>query len=584
MREAVGIPPVIQGHVIRKMRRIAPTFVAAVLAIAYLIVDPTGADLPAQLFRAKLFGVEGFGIWNNWWYAGHNVTGYSVLFPALAWLTSPQLVAALASVGTAAAFEAIAHDSFGEDAWLGATWLGAATVTELLSGRLTFAFGLCGAMLTALALVRRRSGLALLVALLTALASPVAALFAALAGATAIFVPGMRRTGAGVILAALVPVLALAIVFPEGGSQPFAFSTLWPLLVAGAFLVGATYGADSTQRGGGRGAVRGDGRIDSAINRTTVITVATILYAAGCLLAYGLSTPVGSNAARLGELVAGPLAALLLVSRRAYRPAITTMVLAISAVPLTYIQVREAIGDLQHGWRAPYDGAAYYRPLIGFLGSQPGAREHSWRIEVPFTQGHWEADRLAPEFALARGWERQLDIADDSLFYGAKLDASSYRSWLSRLAVRYVAVAAPSSPASSPTSSSKVEVKMQVDAPADYSARAELRLIGSGLPYLKRVATLKNWIVYEVADPTPIVTGAAEQTGMGANWLKLTFTRPGSALIRVRFSPYWKLSGVRGCVAPAGDFTRISAMTAGRASLTIAFALGRIGARSRRCD
>src|SRR5271156_6566908 len=117
------------------MRRLAPPVLAAALAVAYLIVAPTGADLPAQLLRVKLFGAEGFGVWNNWWYGGHNVTGYSVLFPPLASLLTPQLLAALASVGTAAAFEALAHDSFGDDAWLGATWFGAATVTELLSGR-----------------------------------------------------------------------------------------------------------------------------------------------------------------------------------------------------------------------------------------------------------------------------------------------------------------------------------------------------------------------------------------------------------------------------------------------------------------
>jgi hypothetical protein len=546
------------------MRRIAPTFVAAVLAISYLIVDPTGADLPAQLFRAKLFGVEGFGIWNNWWYGGHNVTSYSVLFPPLAWLTSPQLIAALASVGTAATFEALAHDSFGEDAWLGATWLGAATVTELLSGRLTFAFGLCGATLTALALARRHPGLALLAAFLTALASPAAALFAALAGASAIAVPGNRRAGLGVILAALVPVLALAFAFPEGGSQPFAFSTLWPLLLAAAALIGAT------QWGGGGGHARShDG--EAASTSATVITTATILYVVGCLLAYAISTPVGSNASRLGELCAGPLAALLLVPRRAY------LCLAIAVVPLTYIQVRDAIGDLQHGWRAPYDSAAYYRPLLRFLDSRPGARAHAWRVEVPFTQGHWETARLAPEFALARGWERQLDIADDSLFYYGRLDAASYLAWLRRLAVRYVAVAA-----SSPPSSGKAAA--YADAPADYSAKGELELIASGLPYLRPVAKLTHWSVYEVVGTAPIVSGAAEQTGMGANWLKLNFTRPGSALIRVRFSPYWKLSGVQGCVAPAGDFTRVTARNPGRASLTIAFAPGRIRADSPRCD
>ena len=35
------------------MRRVAPTVLAAALALAYLIVAPTGADLPAQLLRVK---------------------------------------------------------------------------------------------------------------------------------------------------------------------------------------------------------------------------------------------------------------------------------------------------------------------------------------------------------------------------------------------------------------------------------------------------------------------------------------------------------------------------------------------------
>ena len=35
------------------------------------------------------------------------------------------------------------------------------------------------------------------------------------------------RAGAAVIAAALIPVLALALTFPEGGTEPFAFSSLW---------------------------------------------------------------------------------------------------------------------------------------------------------------------------------------------------------------------------------------------------------------------------------------------------------------------------------------------------------------------
>jgi hypothetical protein len=524
------------------MRRVAPTALAAGLAIAYLILAPTGADLPAQLLRVKLFGAEGFGIWNNWWYGGHDVTAYSVLFPPLARLLTPQLLAALASIGTAAAFEALAHDVFGADAWIGASWFGVATVTELLSGRLTFAFGLCGTALVALVLERRRVGglIPTALALLTALASPVAALFAALAGAT-FALGGLQRRfwrdiarGIAVVSAAILPLGVLAIAFPQSGYQPFTFGTLWPLLVIGAGLVV---------------------EICSHPPGHNTLVVAVVLYVLGCVAAYALHTPVGSNAARLGELAAGPLAALLLVPRRAW------LLLAVAAVPLTYIQVHDAVTDLEHGEAA--NTAGYYRALIHFLETQPGAAQHTWRVEVPFTAGHWEAYRLAPEIPLARGWERQLDIADDGLFYDRRLSAGSYDAWLHRLAVRYVAVA---------------------DAPADYAARGELELIRRGLAYLRLVARLRHWRVYAVARPSPIATGAGRLISMGPNSLTLAFAHPGRVHVRVRWSPYWRLAGVRGCVAPWGQFTLIEARGSGRARLGMSFSLARIDSSAPRCN
>jgi hypothetical protein len=375
-------------------------------------------------------------------------------------------------------------------------------------------------------------------ALLTALASPVAALFAALAGATVLLTGPRRRTGALTVVAALLPVVALAITFPQGGTQPFALSTLWPILLLAALLL----------------ALAGD---------SPALRAATLLYALGCLAAFAIPTPVGSNAVRLGELVGGPLAALLLLggARRRWRRPL--LALAIAAVPLTYLQLHDAVSDLQHGSQAPSDSSAYYRPLIGFLQAQPGAGAHAWRVEVPFTQGHWEADRLAPLFPLARGWQRQLDIAENPLFYDNRLNAGSYERWLHQLAVRYVAVA---------------------DAPPDYSARDELELIRHGLSYLQPVKRLRHWLVYKVTDATAIVSGAATLSSMGVQDLVLDVRHAGVAYIRVRWSPYWQLSGVSGCVAPWGAFTLIRARSSGTARLQIGFSLARIGARSARCD
>ena len=544
MRDAVGSSAFTNAHVIR---RLAPTLVAAIFAAAYLIIAPPAADLPAQLLRVRLFSAEGFGIWNNWWYGGHYLLGYSVLFPSLGWLLGPRLLAAIASVGTAAALGALARDVYGDDAWPGAAWLGAATVTELLSGRLTFAVGLCGAALTALLLERRRPRWAAVLALLTALTSPVAAVFAALAAAAHALGSPLGALGASAAAPphgvpkprifsgiagdiAAIPVLILplgilALAFPGGGHQPFAFGTLWPLLAAGAFVI--------------------------LLRPGPLIGAGTVLYLAGCLFAYLVATPLGSNAARLGELVAGPLVALLLVPRRAW------LLLALAAPPLAYLQVHNAVTDIAHGSQAA--GDSYYRPLLRFLHRQPGV----WRVEVPFTAGHWESYWLAPQVALARGWERQTDIADNPLFYDHRLTAAGYDAWLHRLAVRYVAVA---------------------DATPDYSARAELRLIARGLPYLTPVRHLPHWTLYAVAQPTPLATGAGTVSKLGPQSLTLTVARPGRILVRVRWSPYWRLSGVPGCVAPAGALTRVAARASGRAQLQMTFALTRIGSRAARCD
>ena len=58
--------------------------------------------------------------------------------------------------------------------------------------------------------------------------------------------------------------------------------------------------------------------------------------------------------------------------------------------------------------------ADYYEPLLGFL-DDVGAEDG--RIEVVPTARHWEAAYVAATFPIARGWERQLDIRFNALFY-----------------------------------------------------------------------------------------------------------------------------------------------------------------------
>ena len=141
----------------------------------YLVAEPRPGDLAAHVFRAELFGREGFTLWNGHWYGGHHTPAYSVLSPPLSWLLGPRLLLVASCVACAVLFERLAREHFGpERAWAGALWLGVGTVTLLATSRLPFALGTAFGLGALLALARDRPRAAAALALLSPLASPVA--------------------------------------------------------------------------------------------------------------------------------------------------------------------------------------------------------------------------------------------------------------------------------------------------------------------------------------------------------------------------------------------------------------------------
>jgi hypothetical protein len=536
----------------------APTLVAAVLAGVYVIMSPSSVDLAAHLFRAEMFRQQGFAVWNDYWYSGNAVLGYSVLFPAVSATLTPQLAAALATTGTATVFTVLARRHFGERGWVGAMLFGAATAADLYSGRLACAFGALPALGAILALDSEQPALACTLALLSALCSPVAALFAALV-ATGYAIGGVSEAhraetldpsgrstpsrtvlkalriawpGLAVIAGSLLPVLIIASIFPQGGSEPFAFTTMLPLLLVSAVALVVLP----------RDAIR--------------LRAGVAVYALATLAVYLIPTPVGSNIARMGTFAALPLTALVWWGRR-------PLALALVFLPLLYMGWSPAFRD---GIAADIDhttSAAYYAPLVSFLhreASAPGAVP--FRTEIPFTQFHWEAYAVGDRFSLARGWERQLDIHDNHIFYGGRLNAATYDRWLHDNAVRFVAIS---------------------DANPDYSARAEVKLIDRGLPYLRLVFRSHHWRVYRVHHATPIVQGPATLQTLGPDSLTLHASRPGTVIVHLRFTPYWALVRGSGCVAPDGTTTRLTLRSGGEVRLATRFSIDRIGAASPRC-
>jgi hypothetical protein len=524
--------------------RAAPTLVAAAVSIAYLIAAPRTVDLAAAVFRARLFDHAGFTIWNSQWYGGHYTLAYSVLFPPLAWVFGPLLLGAISSVAAAALFEPLARAHFGERARWGALWFGLAATTSLVSGRIPFALGVALGLGALLALQRGRPVLAAALALLCALASPVAGAFLALAAlAYALTARGPRRAAIALIAAALAPPLLLTIAFPNGGHEPFDFSSFLPVpLVALASIYVLPRGERA-------------------------LRVGFALYALAAIAAVLVETPMGGNVVRLGTVAAGPLLACALVTGESRpRLALTERrrLVVVAAVVLAGAAVWQwspAVRDVRKAYESPATRASYYRPLLGFLARADADRS---RIEIPFTRSHWEAAEVAPHFPLARGWERQTDIARNPIFYGGVLNRLTYAAWLTENAVRFVALA---------------------DTRPDYSSYGERGLIESGLPYLRLVWRSRHWRVYAVTLPHPMVVPATgTQVALirvETDRVSLDVKRPGSATVRVRWSPYWRASGA--CVQRAGDWTRLDARRPGPLELRISFTLGRVLSGGRRC-
>ena len=518
--------------------RNVPWLLAASLALAWLALGPATPDLAAAVYRAGLFQREGFTLFNANWYGGHHTPAYSLLFPPLGALLGVRVAGALAAVVSAALFERIARRHFGERARWGALWFGAGTAADLLIGRLTFAVGVAFALAAVFALQRghRRGGLALGGA--CTLASPVAGLFLALAG-VAHWLSRRRQERIGLWLAAvaLAPAAVLSVLFPEGGSQPFQVNTLVAIVLCCILVLWLVPRAERTLRAG------------------------ALVYLASALLAFAVRSPMGDNASRLGVAFAGPL---LLCT--ALAPGMDgrrrRSVLAVALGMLVWqwwAPVRETI----KGAFDPSAQAAYFRPLVSFVDARA---EGAVRVEVPFTRLHWEAVYVARSIPLARGWVTQLDRKYNALFRSGRrpLSPARYRAWLDREGVRYVALP---------------------DVALDPSGRGEARLIRAGLPYLRRVYRDRHWQIFEVLRTPGLADGAGAVTRIRPQSFDLRSRRAGFTLVRIRYTPYWRVARGRGCVLRGrGGWTLVYALRAGALRVDAAFDPRRLLDGDARCS
>ena len=521
----------------------APAALSLILATVVFLLGWRGVDQAAQTYRVIQFRTHGMMLWDSGWYGGNFPLGYSVLFPALGAILGVQVAAVGSAVLATWSFDQVVRSYLGSRT-IGTWYFAVSTLLPVAIGQWPFLAGEAAGLAALVALQRGRRPVAVGLGILAALFSPLAAAFLAMVCiAWAAYGSGRRSWMFATAAVSLAVIGVTGVLFP--GSGPFPFP--WTSLVITELLCLTT--------------------LTPLVQTTPAVRLGALLYGVASLFSFIVPNPLGGNAARLAASIGVPLLACFLTAPgpalarlshsdlvkwiargRTLRLSTPWRVAAVVlVVPFVIWQWAPGQAVITSPSKAPATQAAFYRPLLTELAALSTS---PMRIEIPPTLDHWEAAFVAPYVSLARGWERQLDTADNPIFYtpGA-LTAASYEAWLDSAGVTYVALA---------------------NAPLDYAAEQEAALLRSGaVSDLVPVWITANWLVWRVTGSPGLVSGPATLTTLEADHLILDVSAPADITVRVRYTKFWSVTTGTACVGPtASGWTSVVAESTGKVELS----------------
>ncbi len=520
---------------------LAAPVLALVLGAMVAMSGFRGSDWPAHLFRIELFRQAGMTLWNGQWYGGHYTLGYSVVFPPLAAWFGPLVVGFVSSLVATTCFMLLLRRRYGNTGALAACWVAVGTAINLSVGRLPFALGLAFGLAALLAYDRGRIALAVLAALMTPLASPVAGTFLALAAGGVVVDlaisrhrfrrarhgdgqsgdaqpgdappgdarsrdrrPSDRHIGPPLAIgvASIAPVVATAVLFPDPGVFPFRAAGFAGVVVS---LVGLIVVLPPSER---------------------VLRISAGLGVLASVPLFMVANPLGGNMTRLVVLFVVPIMGAVMWKRR-------PEFVIVAAIPLAVWMVLPGVAGATRSDN-PSSAPEYHEPVVEFVQRAGGP---AGRVEIPFTDDHWEVAFVAASIPIARGWERQVDMDRNAVLYDESLSVTEYRRWIDDNAVRWVALP---------------------DVVLDEGGKAEAALIERGIPWLDLVETTQHWQIFEVVDARPIVEAPGRLVRESPDELVIDVDRAGSVIVRTPYMPYWTVdepdgngAGAAASAAPA---------------------------------
>jgi hypothetical protein len=495
---------------------------AAFPAVLIAAFGPSGGDVPAHLYRTFLVR-EHVYMWDNLWFAGHYpLVSYSLLYYPVAALIGNLTLVLGSVIASAVLFERICAREWGEAAVWPARAFAVLAAGPLYTGTYSYAAGVAALLATLWALQHGWTWTAVGFAAMTLGFSPLAFgfLVLVLAAALAARRPLGRRAayfGLGLVLAVAVELVALHL-FPSDGSYPFrAVELALVLVVAGIGL------AVASRAPGG-----------------AVLAALFGLWLVACVVLFLVPEPVGENVTRLRSVVFPLMLLTALLARfRPRRLALAGLAIALVYNMYPYVATVPARIDS----RASQE--TFWAPALDYL------RAHAtpdYRVEVVPTYDHWESYWLPREgFALARGWYRQLDLAENRVLYHDPLSRQGYHAWLKRMAVQFVLLP---------------DVRL-----GKKGADREAQLLLAGVPGLELVFATPDWRVYRFREARPLLSGAgpAELTSFTHDRIAGRVDAPGRYRLAVQHMPYWQVKRGAICLTESSDgMTWLVARRAGR--------------------
>jgi hypothetical protein len=479
---------------------------AGAAAVLLALVGPPPEDAPAQLYRT-LLARQGVWVWDNLWYGGHYPAPYGPLYGALAAMTGERPLVIGGAALSGALFALIVTREFGAAARWPARIFGLLAVAPLFTGLESYSLGLTALLGACLAAQARRLVTASFLSVVTLLLSPLAF------GFLCIVLLAVRLAGRGSRRSTVLMTTGIAVAggigatlltaFPNGGVYPF---NAWDL--ASVLALCASTGALAAREPEGR-----------------PIAAIFAVWGLACLVAFAIPSPVGANVTRLRQ-AALPLALLAAVLVR-FRPRWLACLVVCLAAANTLVPYLLQIPDEVDSRPAH---AAFWAPTVRYLRRHLGV---DYRVEVVPTAAHWEAYWIPLSgIPLARGWFRQLD---PPFIYRQAFIAARYLEWLRQSGVRLVVVP-----------------HTALDPAGGAREASVVRSVPLSLHVVRRDATTT---IYALRHPSPILTGpaAARLSAFSHQAIAGAVAAPGRYLLRVRYMPYWRLTGAL-CIsrAPSG--------------------------------